>query len=903
MVQFLNLAFVDDIVNNFKLIFGRVIWVFKTLLSAIWMLVYGIASLMLMFLDFVQDCFKKLAGLDTYYYEDSSGAFENEDILQRLLTTPEILKAFGSLVVVGIILLFLFTIIQFIRVEYTTEGAKNSKGNIIQQALKAVAMFVIVPVASLIGIFLSNKVLQIIDNATDPSPGSTFAGNIFKIAVYDANPIRAGESKIGGFGMFQQEALYLREYDAYKGPEILYTEQKNDNYVTYKLKIKDYSNGNDQYVKGFANVAKMQIADTGRTEKSPTGVETSVYKIFAGTKNIVFEDDGKKRTVYAVDPNKLTPTISGKEGEELAEAIDDMMSHRGRESAKSSTVKYKSETGNETRYIGIGLKEGSSLDYTNTFAVAYFYNMQDINYFILFVCSGFAIVCLYKAAFGMIMRLYMCAILFVISPPIIAMAPMDNGKALSSWKSKFLGQVIAAYGTVVALNVFFTIMPIIEKIELFRGDDVPWKVLPASFFNGCVQCVFVLVGCFMLKDISKTISGLIGAEDAMASGDGMSKQVGAVAAKAASVGVGLAGAGAGMIMKAGAGIAGKVASKQTAKAEENVAEHQKELDAAIASGDQNKIDAAQSKLEISQDYLASRQKKEQKVVSASLTGARLMAGGSSNLKKFAANSGIGKTVSGILGDYSPSVLGGKGLKGHDEELAAYNQYYESEIEKQGDEIKGKKRDKALKSMGGAAEAAQHIADRSTLSAAGASLENTIKEQKNKTVAEVTDMKNKMLAIMDEIKNKRLDKDKGEEQIYKLYSQAKQSGVLTDKSQASLDSFMSALHQSSSGKNAIAAVEAQLKNSTTFESKIEVAMKDGTIEAQLNEMKKLAAEGRSAEAIDIGNKVQAQFSKSHVDVNNLAQQIKKIAEEAKDKKAEDKDMKKLLAQLGKMASKK
>ena len=125
-------SFLGGIVESIELAIGGILWGVEVIKTSLYALLYAISCLLLMLLDFIQSIFRKLAGLDTYYYEGVSDGFEHEDILQRLLTTPEVLKAFGALIVVGIILLFIFTIIQFIRIEYTTEGAKNSKGNIIK---------------------------------------------------------------------------------------------------------------------------------------------------------------------------------------------------------------------------------------------------------------------------------------------------------------------------------------------------------------------------------------------------------------------------------------------------------------------------------------------------------------------------------------------------------------------------------------------------------------------------------------------------------------------------------------------------------------------------------------------------------------------------------------------------
>ena len=926
----------DVLLHAIQLIFGKIFWVVETIKCALWNLVYGIGSLLLMFLDFVQDCFKKLAGLDTYYYEGTDAAFEREDILQRLLTTPEILKAFGSLVVVGIILLFLFTIIQFIRVEYTTEGAKNSKGNIIQQSLKSLAMFVIVPVACMIGIFLSNKILQILDRATAPNPGATVAGNIFKIAVYDANPVRAGTSTYAftanAAADAMQMAKYLSGYEAYEGPEFEF-------FGYEKVIPSEAANWFDMGV-SLAAVVKLQVQATKDTYINPAGIETQKYEIFDSPIELNFKDKESNKVLFGLqtDATDLEPSIlKNKGGEELAAAIDDMISHRRQTQAKSSvgTVVIAGQ-GTVPFSLTTCIYKGEYMDYTNFRVVGYFYNVQDINYVILFVCSGFAIVCLYKAAFGMVMRLYMCSVLFIISPPIIAMAPMDNGKALSSWKSKFIGQVLAGYGTVVALNVFFTILPIIEKIELFSSThkneltgraDVPWILLPASFFNGLVQVVFILVGCFMLKDISKTISGLIGAEDAMASGDGMSKQVGAPIAKLGAAAIGGA---AGLAMKATSGIAGKLGTKGAKgveDAKEADAEAQGALDEArnksaqksfgkdygeLSDKEKQQIDndkrrtgvqkalknkaATEATLKQKSDAYNSKGKQflRKASVATSIHGARFTQAAKTNIVGTIAGTGVGKFIGETTGGFAPKILGGKGMDMYDKELASSDDYLAEAIGSR-DKARSQRQQEFNEKHNPAKKALDDINDRALLGQVGEKIAQNIAEGMRQQSAEVSQMRKQIVDIISDIKAGFLSRDDGTKQLGAILRNAKDSGILSAKSEASLNT---ALTNFAAG-GSVAALEADINSNVSFESKFSVAMQDSSVKAQFDQLKDYVEKGKTEQAAQTAMYLKNLLAGKGVNIQGVDEILKEIKVAAGATKVNEKDLKKLLAQLGKL----
>ena len=170
---------------------------------------YTIGVLLFTIMDALQSVFRKLAGLGTVWMASSTGGDPNKvdgDILVVLLKNPTIVDTLISVTVFAVALTIIATIVQMIRVEYTTEGSKNSKEGIIGLGLKSLVMFVLIPVVCFFGIRLSNYLLKAVDAATSSSNTSSLAGSVFNAATVNANRISnsiegkvsIGDINIGG---------------------------------------------------------------------------------------------------------------------------------------------------------------------------------------------------------------------------------------------------------------------------------------------------------------------------------------------------------------------------------------------------------------------------------------------------------------------------------------------------------------------------------------------------------------------------------------------------------------------------------------------------------------------------------------------------------------------------------
>jgi len=429
---------------------------------------YTISCLLLGLIDFVEILFRALAGLPIAEASASSGTGMSVelsldgkagDILLQLIRHPDIQQAFLAMCIVGVFLLVITTVFQIIKVEYTTEGAKNAKGPIMQKAFRGLANLMLLPLLVVMGIVLGNQVLGLLDKATGMSgENPTISGLIFVTAATDA---------------------HYRESD----PDV-----------------------------------KIDTNDLGAAVAKTVGIsiEVIIEEVLKG---------------LGVDPGSDEFVRSDSQRSEI-----------------------------EANF----LSQKTGFKYYNISDVSEYFNYSKINYIVLLFGSVFVLKSLFFTCFGMVMRLYKCATLFIIAPAVIGMTPINEG-GLGKWRTSFIGQVLAAYGTILSINLFFIIIRVLLSIDVsftyLGGSETAAAVFTNSFMTGLLKCIFAIAGCLMIENMSKEIGGYFGAEDAMSAGKDMANKVGDTAMKGVVATAGVAVGGVALAkgaVKMGSGIANKM---------------------------------------------------------------------------------------------------------------------------------------------------------------------------------------------------------------------------------------------------------------------------------------------------------------------------------------------------------
>ena len=184
----------DSIIKPFQDLFNILITAIQYGICA---LLYTLQVGMFWIIDMVQSVFRRVAGMEPYWYKQDSGNITSQDgdIVESFLHSDLVWNIFTSVLIAAIILLFVTTIMAILKTEVNEKD--NAKGPVFKQALKAIAYFAIVPVVCLFGVSLANIFLRSFDSATSVEGATSISGQVFAAASYNSNRVRNGQQLAG----------------------------------------------------------------------------------------------------------------------------------------------------------------------------------------------------------------------------------------------------------------------------------------------------------------------------------------------------------------------------------------------------------------------------------------------------------------------------------------------------------------------------------------------------------------------------------------------------------------------------------------------------------------------------------------------------------------------------------
>ena len=389
-------------------------------------LLWGLCDIFLVILDLFEWIFEAFAGTLEGGVTVQGQTVEG-DLVLFLIQSDVVTQLFISIMILSFILLLMFTIFAIVKNQYSEKQEPVTK--IINGSFKALFMYLLVPVATVVCLLVGNIVLQAIDGGTNVANSTKASGMLFRAAAYNGNKLRDSSPS-----------------DARE--DLQYWYDMNYLNVTTKNRIKD---------------------EVGITSSNIDTLEDydDLYKI--------------------------------------ADIIDEQFANG--DLATSNAWSF--QVGG-----GLGLS-GLGDSYWSYGTVCIFYDAFRLSYITIWVGGAFLIGAIGKICWGLIARLFKITIYYAISPAIMATFPIDNGKALGSWRSAMVQQATSAYCAVAAVNILYSILPVFNNIDIGGG------------LGGCIIKLFIMIIAFKsTDDLIKTISGWFGTGDALSDGKAAKDQVG-----------------------------------------------------------------------------------------------------------------------------------------------------------------------------------------------------------------------------------------------------------------------------------------------------------------------------------------------------------------------------------------
>ncbi len=487
-------------VTNF---WDRVMDIITGLFAFIPQCIYFLYTSMGSLLDLGQLVLRKLIGLDVYYIKDvDTGKYisKSGDILKEFVegilginnSYSALNTVFWSLIIFGVIVLVLTTIFAIIKAHYNYDEAKSQPTKIIGNSLKSLALMAITPLVVIFGVYMSEVILQSLDQITNPSSSS----NISK--VYESEAM----------GMLKKVNVN-RNGDSVSDDS---SEISTTYYFSYDMfGVKEWTNMTTFSGKIF----EMITHDANR-------VRNGDYTATNGVANSYWDNCG---LFYTSQEGDIQEVVASQIDFAFVNTLSLTNSHTlSIKGSEAGTVIGSTLTYGPSAAFAAGLINVDHFSKFNVGLVWYYYNLWIVNYIVGFAAVIACGMLMLSLIFGLMKRLIICVVLFIIQAPVIGISPLDGGNGFKEWKSKFLSYFIAGYGTVAGMNLFFLILPVLENISFFN----------IFILDKLFDIVIVIAGLTLISKMVSLVSGFIGAADLEKEGKDMREGMKDVAVGAAT---------------------------------------------------------------------------------------------------------------------------------------------------------------------------------------------------------------------------------------------------------------------------------------------------------------------------------------------------------------------------------
>ncbi|MGN1227537.1 MAG: MMCAP2_0566 family conjugal transfer protein [Christensenellales bacterium] len=319
----------------------------------------------------------------------------------------------------------------------------------------------------------------------------------------------------------------------------------------------------------IASTYVLQALDYATSPNSSTIISNKLFLSSAYSANRARTDEkfyqamlGTEGTGYQISESNLIFAKAYKSQEDMASAIDDAFDQCKEISAVNSAITKMSVGDRFANYVDscligtdYGIEKDTYFNCKNASMVFYFYDLASFNWIVALFSIFFLAGILVSITLGAAVRLYELAILFIVSPAIISILPLDDGP-FKTWKKKFVGKVIMVFAPVVALNLYFILLNTLLQVDMMgtinsvvnSGMSMVAGPILALLAAGGVGAIFlanifdlfiVLAGAMVCKDSIKWLGDMIGGEDITGAGDKLKSNVSDFVKNNAAMAVGI----------------------------------------------------------------------------------------------------------------------------------------------------------------------------------------------------------------------------------------------------------------------------------------------------------------------------------------------------------------------------
>ena len=463
MINFnLNNALID-IANILTSVFDLVIDIFNFIFYWVFCLIGSLA-------DMVQALFRAFCGLGN----SAILAGNPTDDVYFMFMSPQVINVLISMGVLALLLLIITTAIAVVKTEFVgfSEKGGNSKSKVVGTSLKALANIIVVPLCCIFAVVGVNAILRAVDSITSGGTQTSLSRQVFVSTAYDGNKCRyTGED---------EPTCSTSNYAALLRAGVNTFGLKFDNYVN----ISGGSNGETlaeeyAYVIDYLFLNNIEFSDKYIKDMQSNPELLGIYKDILTEKQLETLVNGEQLGgyTYIVAPQGASFGLS------------------------------------ESK-----IKNATSFDYTNKGLVRVFYDLKEFNIVIGLLAIIMVAFNLFTMILTIIKRMFELVILFVVSPPIVAITPIDGGNALKQWRQTFVSSLLSLFGPIIAINLIFIILPLVYNIDFLGSSGLKAAItFQGKGLKGLESLSKILITCAAVsyvKDLSGTLAKILGSYNA-----------------------------------------------------------------------------------------------------------------------------------------------------------------------------------------------------------------------------------------------------------------------------------------------------------------------------------------------------------------------------------------------------
>ena len=422
-------------------------------------ILFAIERLVCLFISWLQQLFGVFSGITKATYNDE------KDYLVNVFFGNRIVNAiYWGMAAIGIVMVFIFTIIAVTKKGFDLDGKmQRSHGQILRTFMRSIFIILSLSLFMTITISFTNVLMDSVNDVFNRAPsvaqGSSsitytneqFAamGRIFNtVGNYSLNPSKNNRYNINAcYNEIRGDLKYLADTGVFN---FYYTTDENGEKTnTWQSVLQELAVAADYNQEQPADAYNESIANA---MDHCVQVLNSDYSFHAMSQY-------SRTQQYSTDEVFLDRVLflSGTMGIGNSAAARNDAYNKSPDMLDNVRAPYY--TGDKNLY---------DLDQVNEdFHVSF----SRMNYLLIYLAGIAIIVNMAVIIVNCIVRIFNLLFLYVIAPPIIASAPLDDGGKLKQRITAFIVQAFSVFATVISMRIFLIFIPIVMSPKLQLVDN------------------------------------------------------------------------------------------------------------------------------------------------------------------------------------------------------------------------------------------------------------------------------------------------------------------------------------------------------------------------------------------------------------------------------------------------